>query len=99
MDNEQSAKADATNAWRQVDQLRTALVKATAQLIINRDCLYESVTTQDGDIPDEQDRDDLAEADALIDECQAALGGLSRVGVLAEAEGCSGQHSTMESQK
>lgn len=72
------------------ERLRAALVKATARLILDRDCLYESVTTSEGEIHDERDREDVAEADALIDECQAALGYPSRVAVLSEADESSG---------
>jgi hypothetical protein len=68
--------ADANKtAWASYDRVRAALVKATARLILDRDCLYEGITTSEGDILDEQDREDLADADALIDECQTALDG------------------------
>lgn len=81
---------DNKTAWASYDRVRAALVKATARLVLDRDCLYEGITTSEGDIPDENDRQDLADADELIDECQAALNGLSRAAIISEADESSG---------
>lgn len=53
---------------------KTAAIKAALpHLIADRDCLYEGVCIEDGSVPDERDRKDLADLDAVIDQCQAAI--------------------------
>ena len=58
---------------------KTAAIKAALpHLIADRDCLYEGVTLEDGTVPDERDRKDLAAIDAVIDQCQAAIAPVPR---------------------
>lgn len=42
-------------------------------IMLDRDCLYEAITLEDGSIPDETDRLDLKAVDELLDEMQEAL--------------------------
>lgn len=47
---------------------------ALAVLIHDRDCLYESVSCANGLVPEREDREELARADALIDRGRALIG-------------------------
>lgn len=55
------------------DRLRAALEKAVRMLIGERDCAYDSYTNSEGEYDDEDCEREVAELDAVIDECQAAL--------------------------
>lgn len=55
------------------DDLVKALEAATKELISERDCLCDSVTTEDGEYTDPADGEGIAELDALINQCQSAL--------------------------
>lgn len=44
------------------------------ELLLYRDSFYEAVSTPDGDIPDEDDRESLKAVDAALDKGRAAIG-------------------------
>lgn len=50
-----------------------ALEAATKELITERDCFYDSITDQEGNIFDPDDEAPLRQLDALIDQCRTAI--------------------------
>ena len=61
-------------ARARIELLCVALRKARRSIVFERDCVFEGVSLKDGTIPDEQDANDVAAIDELIDEIDAALG-------------------------
>jgi len=54
-------------------ELLAALEAATREILGDRDCLYDSITDGEGNIVDPSDAEGLAELDALLDRCNAAI--------------------------
>lgn len=43
------------------------------ECLAERDCFYENCSTQDGEVPDQEDRESLAEIDAKLDKARAVI--------------------------
>lgn len=54
--------------------LESALTAATRELLHERDCLFDCSTDSQGRFTDPDDQEAVQELDALIDQCQKALG-------------------------
>lgn len=54
-------------------ELAKILKEAHDYILLDRDCLYESITLDDGSIPNKRDRDDLEAVDDLLNRLQAVM--------------------------